>query len=73
MYPCPNCLRRSPINCFEFPHRDSVRFGYSCFDRILLNGFIPLLQHPGALATFLRSQRHAPALTRVSFASLAND
>jgi hypothetical protein len=61
------------MNCFEFHHRDSLRFGYSCFDRILLNGFIPLLQHPGALATFLRCQRQAPTLTRAYFASLAND
>jgi hypothetical protein len=61
------------MNCFESHHRDSIRFGYSCFDRILLNGFVPLLQNPGALVTFLRTQRQASDLTRRYFAQLAKD
>ena len=28
------------MNAFYERHRDSIRFGYRCFDRILLNGLI---------------------------------
>ena len=28
------------MNAFYEHHRDSIRFGYRCFDRILLNGLI---------------------------------
>src|SRR5439155_7628564 len=39
------------MNAFYEHHRDSIRFGYRCFDRILLNGLIqryriwPVLSH----------------------------
>ena len=29
------------MNAFYEHHKDSIRFGYRCFDRILLNGLIP--------------------------------
>jgi hypothetical protein len=34
------------MNAFFEHHQDSIRFGYRCFDRILLNGVIqPFQQH----------------------------
>jgi len=34
------------MNAFYQHHRDSIRFGYRCFDRILLNGLIQPFQQP---------------------------
>ena len=34
------------MNAFYEHHRDSIRFGYRCFDRILLNGLIQPFQQP---------------------------
>ena len=31
---------RPLMNAFYEHHRDSIRWGYRCFDRILLNGLI---------------------------------
>src|SRR6516162_8957861 len=33
--------REPAMNAFYEHHKDSIRFGYRCFDRILLNGLIP--------------------------------
>jgi hypothetical protein len=33
------------MNAFYEHHRDSIRFGYRCFDRILLNGLIQPFQN----------------------------
>ena len=32
--------RSFAVNRFEHHHRDAIEFGYSCFDRLLLNGRI---------------------------------
>jgi hypothetical protein len=32
------------MNAFYEHHKDSIRFGYRCFDRILLNGLIQPFQ-----------------------------
>ena len=34
------------MNAFYEHHKDSIRFGYRCFDRILLNGLIQPFQSP---------------------------
>jgi hypothetical protein len=34
------------MNAFYEHHKDSIRFGYQCFDRILLNGLIQPFQQP---------------------------
>ena len=31
------------MNAFYEHHKNSIRFGYRCFDRLLLNGIIPSL------------------------------
>jgi hypothetical protein len=36
------------MNAFIEHHQPAIRFDYSCFDRILLNGVIPVLQNPRA-------------------------
>jgi hypothetical protein len=34
------------VNSFYEYHKDSIRWRYRCFDRILLNGLIQLFQQP---------------------------
>jgi len=34
------------MNAFYEHYKDSIRFGYRCFDRILLNGLIQPFQQP---------------------------
>jgi len=34
------------MNAFYEHHQDSIRFGYRCFDRILLNGLIQPFSNP---------------------------
>lgn len=56
-------------------HADSIRFGYSCFDRMILNGSIPQFLHTkraGTIVWFLRSQRQAPQLNRAYFAKISS-
>jgi hypothetical protein len=36
------------MNAFTEHHKDSIRFGYRCFDRILLNGLIQPFRNPSA-------------------------
>jgi hypothetical protein len=48
--------------------RDQVSLSISCVDRLYLNGYVPMLQAPGHIATFCRQQLQAripsPALFR---------
>jgi hypothetical protein len=34
------------MNAFREHHQDTIRFGYRCFDRLLLNGLIQPFQQP---------------------------
>jgi hypothetical protein len=57
-------------------HRHLIRFGYSCFDRIICNGFVPRFQHSeraGTIVWFLRSQRQMQAPTRQYFSTLSHE
>ena len=40
------------MNAFYEHHRDSIRWGYRCFDRILLNGLIQPFQQPERVVGF---------------------
>ena len=40
------------MNVFYEHHKDSIRFGYRCFARILLNGLIQPLQQPERVVGF---------------------
>ena len=45
------------MNAFYEHHNDSIRFGYRCFDRILLNGLIQPFQQPERVVGFFNSYR----------------
>jgi hypothetical protein len=55
------------VNRFVEHHRDSIRFEYSCFDRILLNAIIQPLQQPAIIVGFLGRYRQVPAVTKAYF------
>jgi hypothetical protein len=43
------------MNAFYEHHQDSIRFGYRCFDRILLNGLIQPFQQPERVIGFFNT------------------
>ena len=46
------------MNAFVEHHKDSIRFGYRCFDRILLNGLIQPFQQPERVIGFFNAYRN---------------
>ena len=52
------------MNAFYEHHRDSIRFGYRCFDRILLNGLIQPFQQPERVDGFFATYRHLYPVSR---------
>ena len=46
------------MNAFYEHHKNSIRFGYRCFDRILLNGLIQPFQQPERVVGFFSTYRH---------------
>jgi hypothetical protein len=61
------------MNAFVMHHQDSIRFSYSCFDRILLNAIIQVLQYPASVVGFLKDKRQASALTPAYFRSISTE
>jgi hypothetical protein len=61
------------MNAFVEHHQDSIRFTYSCFDRILLNAIIQPLQYPASVVGFLKNKRQATALTPAYFRAISTD
>jgi hypothetical protein len=64
------------MNRFQEHHRQLISFGYSCFDRMILNGFVPSFQHSkrcGTFNWFLRSRRQAQRLNRAYFAKISRE
>ena len=64
------------MNRFQHHHRDSILFGYSCFDRVILNGSIVPFMHTaraGSIVWFLRTHRHIEELSRAAFARISRD
>jgi len=45
------------MNAFREHHEDSIRFGYRCFDRLLLNGLIQPFQQPERVVRFFTRYR----------------
>ena len=45
------------MNAFREHHEDSIRFGYRCFDRVLLNGLIQPFQQPERVVRFFTRYR----------------
>jgi hypothetical protein len=55
------------VNRFVEHHRESIRFEYSCFDRILLNAVIQPLQQPAIIVGYLDRYRQVSAITKAYF------
>ena len=52
------------MNAFYDHHKDSIRFGYRCFDRILLNGLIQPFQQPERVVGFFGCYRQVYPVSR---------
>jgi len=52
------------VNAFFEHHKDNIRFGYRCFDRLLLNGLIQPFQQPERVIGFFNSYRHQYPVSR---------
>ena len=52
------------MNAFYEHHNDSIRFGYRCFDRLLLNGLIQPFQQPERVIGFFNSYRQQYPVSR---------
>ena len=60
------------MNAFYEHHKDSIRFGYRCFDRILLNGLIQPFQQPERVIGFFNTYRDGKRVTRDLLRDIAN-
>jgi hypothetical protein len=61
------------MNAFIEHHQPAIRFDYSCFDRILLNGVIQVLQNPACVVGFLKEKRQAARVTPAYFKAISTD
>jgi hypothetical protein len=61
------------MNAFVRHHLPSIPFRYSCFDRLILNGYVNKLQMPGSVIWFLRDHRRLGPLSRQVFSGIAAD
>ena len=52
------------MNAFYEHHKDSIRFGYRCFDRVPLNGLIQPFQQPERVIGFFNAYRHLYPVSR---------
>ena len=52
------------MNAFYEHHQDRIRFGYRCFDRILLHGLIQPFQQPERVLGFFNAYREGKRVTR---------
>jgi hypothetical protein len=52
------------MNTFYEHHENSIRFGYRCFDRILLNGLIQPFQQPERVVGFFNTYRQQYPVSR---------
>jgi hypothetical protein len=59
------------MNAFYEHHHDSIRFGYRCFDRILLNGVIQPFQQPERVIGFFNTYRDHQRVSRDTLRDIA--
>ena len=52
------------MNAFVEHHKNSIQFGYRCFDRLLLNGLIQPFQQPERVLGFFNTYRDGKRVTR---------
>ena len=60
------------MNAFIEHHQDSIRFGYRCFDRLLLNGLIQPFQQPERVIGFFNTYRNNQRVTRSLLTGIAD-
>jgi len=60
------------MNAFREHHMDSIRFGYRCFDRLLLNGLIQPFQQPERVIGFFNTYRHQYPVSRDVLTGIAS-
>jgi len=61
------------VNPFVEHHQQSIRFQYSCFDRMLLNAVVQPMQQPARIVGFLDKCRQVPSITKAYFRSVSED
>ncbi len=61
------------MNPFVEHHQQSIRFQYSCFDRMLLNAVVQPMQRPALIVGFLDKCRQVPSITRAYFRGVSED
>ncbi|MGH9671378.1 MAG: hypothetical protein ACRD3A_14845 [Terriglobales bacterium] len=59
------------MNAFYEHHQGSIRFGYRCFDRILLNGVIQPFQQPERVIGFFNTYRDHQLVSRDALRDIA--
>src|SRR5438046_10574593 len=64
--------QKAAMNAFYEHHKDNIRFGYRCFDRILLNGLIQRFQQPERVIGFFNSYREGKRVTRGLLTDIAD-
>ena len=60
------------MNSFYEHHKDSIRFHYRCFDRILLNGLIQPFQEPRRVIGFFDTYRQLYPVSRQVLGGIAD-
>src|SRR5262249_55028949 len=72
-YRITNPPRRSTVNAFIRHHQSLIRFGYSCFDRILCLGGVQAFQRAPFVVHFFREHRHAWPITPAFLRGISAD
>jgi hypothetical protein len=60
------------MNAFHEHHKDHIRFNYTCFDRILLNGLIQPFQQPERVIGFFSTYRNQFPVSRKLLTDIAD-
>jgi hypothetical protein len=60
------------MNAFVEHHKNSIQFGYRCFDRLLLNGLIQPFQQPERVLGFFNTYRNGKRVTRKTLTDIAD-
>ena len=60
------------MNAFVEHHKNSIQFGYRCFDRLLLNGLIQPFQQPERVLGFFNTYRDGKRVTRRTLTDIAD-
>lgn len=60
------------MNAFVEHHKNSIQFGYRCFDRLLLNGLIQPFHQPERVLGFFNAYRDGNRVTRKTLTDIAD-